>query len=94
MSILFLVSWQSSGTLQGKMVAICEGDSVAVICCDDRSNLMHGVAYHEASKSMQALVESIDQMQIVSNFGSLQPLYLLMLRPMPRQRSLNQSKRF
>ena len=63
----FFLSWQSSGVLQGKKIAIIEGDSVAVACCDNAKRIMHGLVYHEASiGNLQELLDRLNDIQIVT----------------------------
>ena len=62
-----MLSWQSRGTLQGKNIAIADGDSIAILCCHKETNVIQGIVYRpEAGNNMQELVMALDRVKIVT----------------------------
>ena len=61
-----MLSWSICGVLQGKKVAVLEGDSVAVVCYDSSKKIVQGMLYREeAGSSLQRLVQCLHDIEIV-----------------------------
>ena len=63
----FFLRWQGAGTLQGTFVAVLNGDSFAIICLHDATNVFQGIAYHEeAASKFHHLHMHLEKIQIVT----------------------------
>jgi len=76
-------SWQWKGSLQGKKVAVVEGELIVVICSDDSTNIVRGILYRKkdrTSTQVEALIKCLSRVKMTGStakrFGSVEEFLL------------------
>ena len=62
--------------LQGRRIGVSEGDSIAVLCIDKPTGVVHGIAYYQSPGSdVQPLVQCVNHVAFVPIYALLKNLF-------------------